>query len=125
MPQTYTSYYGNRHLPDGAFRVQVSLSRPRRYGVSAVLRSAVPDRDTMTVPLREGAITEKEYADRYGKAVERNIGAILSELDTIRKAADGRPVVLLSYAGKDRTDSRIILAGQLRALAGIETEELL
>lgn len=124
MSHIYTSYYGNRHLPDGAFRVQVSRSRPKSYGVSAVLTAAIPDRETMTGPLREGAISEEQYAVLYGAATESNIGLILRELEEIERRAGGRPVVLLSYAGKDRPDSRRILAGQLRRLGGRTVTEL-
>lgn len=124
MSQIYTSYFGNRHLPEHCFRVQVSASRPRTYGVSAVLYPALPDKATMTAPLREGSVTWDTYAGLYRKALKDRMPDILAALEEIEAAAGDRPVVLLSYGGKDRPDSRAILAGQLSRLANKTVTEL-
>lgn len=124
MSRIYTSYYGNRHLPENVFRVQVSATRPRRYGVGAVLSSAIPDPDTIDGPWREGAFGEKTYTVLYTRDIRQKMDDILAELRTIERKAAGRPVVLLGYCGKDRFDSRRILAEQLRTETGEEIPEL-
>ena len=48
----YTSFYGNRYLPEDAFLVQIATTRPKGMKVDCVWTRVMPDYDTMVAPVK-------------------------------------------------------------------------
>lgn len=107
----YTSYYGNRTIPDEAFKVQISSSKPEGYKVDLVWKSVAPDYDTLVSPIKSGRITEKAYTNLYLRQLSKT-KAIGNFFEILRRAGK-RDVFLLCYCRKDAFCHRHILADWL------------
>lgn len=123
----YTSYYSNRHLPEGAFLVQVSTSKPDGVTVDAVWRTVFPDYRLMVAPIKAGEIDEDEYKRRYLARLEAVADEITRELFRLAKQAENRPLVLLCYCARGKFCHRHLLAefltGKIEGLVVEEYEE--
>lgn len=94
----YVSYYGSRSIPEDAFTVQISTSRPKGFDVDVEFESVYPDYRTMVGPHRDGKIDDAGYSDLYRRNVlERNREKILAGVGRIREMAGGRDVYFLCY----------------------------
>lgn len=117
----YTSYYGNRQVPEDAYRVQVSNSRPENYHVDLIWKTVFPDYDRLVKPVKEGIISFTSYTYYYLNDLDEN--KVLNNLKYILKQAGDRDVFLLCYCGKDSFCHRKILASFITEKTGLEVKE--
>ena len=98
--RVYVTYWGNHDIPEDAYLVQISTSRPKGYDVDVEFKTLYPDYPSMVGPHKAGVIDDAEYTRRYTeKVLEPNREKILSGIRTIQAdaAADGQDVYLFCY----------------------------
>lgn len=122
-PKVYVSYYGSRSIPEDAFIVQISTSRPNGMEVDVEFRSVYPDYKTMVGPHKDGTIDDAEYSRRYKEAVlDPNRDKILDSVERMKEMAEDRDIYLLCYEKPGAFCHRYLVSNFLNE-NGISCEE--
>lgn len=97
-PKVYVSYYGSRSIPEDAFTVQISTSKPKGMEVDVEFEMVYPDYKTMVAPHRDGSIDDAEYTRRYKEAVlDPKKDRILEAVGRMKEMAEDRDIYLMCY----------------------------
>ena len=121
----FVSYYGSKSIPDDAFLVQISTSRPEGLEVDVELEALYPSYKTMVGPHKKGEIDDAEYTRRYKeKVLDARKDDILRYVGKVREMAmeEGRDVYMLCYCRPGAFCHRYLVANFLNE-NGIECRE--
>ena len=119
----FVACYNAEDFPENAFVVNLSKYHPRSVDVDINFKSVYPDWETMQKPLRDGVISESDFARMYSEKLEAEHDDIVGKIEIIRKEADGRDIVFLS-GEKPGTMSHRYLFGNFLNEQGFECNEL-
>lgn len=101
-PRVFVTYYGSKHIPAEAFRVQIYTSAPEsmKDDIDVRFETLFPSFKTMVEPHKEGTIDDAEYARRYNESVlEKEKDKILTNVNKIIDMAreEHKDVYLFCY----------------------------
>lgn len=101
-PRVFVSYYGSKHVPEDAFRVQISTSVPEsmKDDMDIQFETLYPSYKNMVKPHKDGEIDDAEYSRRYNETVlEKNKDKILSNMAKVVDMAreEQKDVYLFCY----------------------------
>lgn len=118
----FVTYYGSKTVPENAFKVQISGSRPKDFKVDYEFKETYPDYKSMVERHHKGEIDDQGYTDMYQKILDNRRDRILGRIEEIRQKAAGRDVYFFCYERPGEFCHRYLLNNFLNE-NGIECRE--
>lgn len=110
MTRILTSYYACRHLPDNAFLVQVSATKPKGFIADFTWTDVMPDYMSLVRLHNAGLLDTAQYAEQYTAKLDAVLSQISLMLHRIKILASERDIVLLCWCRPSAFYHRHILA---------------
>lgn len=118
----FVTYYGSKTVPENAFKVQISGSRPKDFKVDYEFKETYPDYKSMVERHHKGEIDDQGYTDMYQKILDNRRDRILGRIEEIKEKAAGRDVYFFCYERPGEFCHRYLLNNFLNE-NGVECRE--